>query len=103
MAKNPYLIPGTDILKNRLDITNKEELNLRERLASAGRIEQLQRQPFPTPLDYEALKKIHHIIFQDLYDWAGKPRTIGITKPEPLLSGNSVEYPIPIPIIHNQR
>lgn len=30
--------------------------------------------------DYQYLKLIHHYIFQDLYDWAGKQRTVDIAK-----------------------
>ncbi|MCB2291354.1 Fic family protein [Clostridium sp. CS001] len=40
----------------------------------------------------EHLLKFHYTIFQDIYDWAGKIRTIDIEKPEPALGGISIEY-----------
>ena len=36
--------------------------------------------------------KIHKILFDNVYDWAGKSRTINIYKSEPILNGLSVEY-----------
>lgn len=38
------------------------------------------------------LCRTHYIIFQDIFAWAGKFRTINIEKPEPALGGISIEY-----------
>lgn len=35
---------------------------------------------------------MHKYIFQDIYEWAGKIRTINIEKEEPALGGLSIEY-----------
>ena len=35
---------------------------------------------------------IHKNLFENVYDWAGKARTINIYKEEPLLNGLSVNY-----------
>jgi cell filamentation protein len=35
---------------------------------------------------------MHQHIFQDIFEWAGKIRTINIEKPESVLGGLSVEY-----------
>ena len=42
---------------------------------------------------------MHYFIFQDLFDWAGQPRTISIYKEEDVLGGLSVEYSEPVDII----
>ena len=44
------------------------------------------------------LLKMHHYIFQDLYEWAGEPRIISIYKEEDVLGGMSVEYSDPFDI-----
>lgn len=45
--------------------------------------------------DFEHLCRVHETIFQDIYDWAGVPRTIPIEKSELVLGGLSVEYAEP--------
>lgn len=42
--------------------------------------------------DFPALCRMHYRIFQDIYEWAGKPRIINIEKIETALNGISVEY-----------
>lgn len=41
------------------------------------------------------LQAIHRHFFQDVYEWAGETRTIGLQKAEPVLDGASVNYPHP--------
>jgi cell filamentation protein len=36
--------------------------------------------PIKGIFDFNHLKRIHHFIFQDVYDWAGKTRTVDIGK-----------------------
>lgn len=77
-GQDPYCYKDTDILRNRLDIFNTQELEEAERelsLINADRIELL-----PPPYDFTYLKRIHHQLFHDLYDWAGEVRTIDIAK-----------------------
>ena len=38
---------------------------------------------------------MHKFIFQDIFDWAGEPRSIAIYKEEGILQGQSVEYSDP--------
>ena len=42
--------------------------------------------------DFATLCDMHHYIFQDIYEWAGKIRIINIEKSEPALGGISIEY-----------
>ena len=92
---DPYLIPGTRILKNRLGAATAEALAKLEHEITAVRIEQLHHRPLAGNYDYRHLQAMHAHIFSDLYEWAGRPRTIGIVKPEPLLNGKTVDYPHP--------
>jgi cell filamentation protein len=46
---------------------------------------------------------MHKFIFQDIFDWAGEPRTIAIFKEEDVLGGQSIEYSEPSDIINDIR
>jgi cell filamentation protein len=79
MNDDPYVYPGTFVLKNRLGIRNPEELDRVERQLVRERIvEGVPRGNF----DLGHLKAIHHHLFQDVYDWAGQIRTVEISKGE---------------------
>lgn len=68
-----HLWPGTDVLRNKLDIRNREELERAERLIVSQRVEA----GFPKdahPSSYDGLKAMHRHMFQDIYDWAGQER-----------------------------
>ncbi|WP_019054176.1 MULTISPECIES: Fic/DOC family protein [Sphingobium] len=75
---DPYAYPGTDVLRNRLGITDGKELDRRERLITRARGNEAARMDFPLTADgYRAL---HKHLFQDLYEWAGQDRTVNIGK-----------------------
>lgn len=80
MADKKYCYPNTDILKNRLDITNKDKLMQAEIELTTKRMFILQQNPIKGRFDFNHLKTIHKYIFQDLYSWAGKTRTVDIGK-----------------------
>ena len=90
---DPYVIPGTRVLKNKVGATVAVDLATIEHELTANRIKQLKEKSLKGKFDYKHLQAIHAHIFQDVYEWAGKPRTIGITKREPLLNNQTVEYP----------
>lgn len=76
---DPYAYPGTDILINKPDIRNKEELDRFERMMTRARL----AEPLPDiPMTYEGYKALHQHIFQDVFDWAGQSRTVAIAKGE---------------------
>ena len=69
--------PDYRVLKNRLNIRNKEELDFFEREFVTERISQgIPKGDF----DLAHLKAIHFHLFQDIYDWAGEIRTVEISK-----------------------
>lgn len=80
MADDPYVYPGTDVLRNRLNIRNAAELAEREAALSAIRIAQLERRHLPSGYDLAHLQATHRLIFGDVYLWAGELRTVRISK-----------------------
>ena len=53
------------------------------------RLRELIEIPLNGDYDSAHLKKMHKYIFQDIYEWAGKYRTINIEKEAPHLSPNN--------------
>lgn len=80
MPDKKYCYPNSDVLKNKLNITDKIELFKAEKTFTAIRIQELQENPIKGKFDFKHLKDIHKYIFQDIYDWAGKERTVEIGK-----------------------
>lgn len=79
MSDDPYVYPGTSVLRNRLGIRDADELDRVERQLVRERIlEAIPKGEF----DLRHLKAIHHHLFQDIYEWAGKIRTVEISKGE---------------------
>lgn len=80
MPDNKYCYPGSSVLKNRLNITDANELFEAEKELTAIRLRELQEKPVKGNFDFEHLKSIHRYIFQDIYEWAGEIRTVEIGK-----------------------
>jgi cell filamentation protein len=78
---DPYFYPGTDILINKEDILDWEELDAFERVMTASRMETL---PPGIPLTANGYRQLHRYIFQDVYEWAGQDRTVNIAKGDDL-------------------
>ncbi len=78
VGHDPYCYPGTDVLKNRLNITDADELNRVESQITALRAETLT--PQFERFDAARLREIHAHLFQDIYDWAGEYRTVDLSK-----------------------
>lgn len=75
-----YCYPGSNVLKNKLNIRDADTLENAERELTAIRISELKINPIYGHFDLEHLKNIHRYIFQDVYDWAGELRRVRITK-----------------------
>lgn len=89
---DPYLYAHTDILKNLADIRNEKILSCMEAEYTSIRLAEIVTGESVSRFDFAALCEMHHYIFQDIYEWAGKIRIINIEKPEPVLGGISIEY-----------
>lgn len=77
---DPYLIPGSRVLRNLLDITNAGTLARAEYRFTLGRRQQLHTSPPVGDFDLLHLQRIHRHLFQDIFDWAGELRTVDIEK-----------------------
>lgn len=97
--RDPYFYANENILRNKLEIHNQKELENAEADYVTLRLKDLVLNPIPGKYDIDHLMQMHEFIFQDLYDWAGKPRIISICKEEPVLGGQSVEYSDPFDIV----
>jgi cell filamentation protein len=82
-----YTIPGTEVLRNKLGITSAPALAQAEADFSTFRLVELQTKPITGAFTVEHLQRIHHHIFQDLYEFAGELRTVQF--PEHTLRGGT--------------
>jgi cell filamentation protein len=82
---DPYCYPGTTVLRNIPGITTQPALARFEAIATAARAEE----PLPHGhLSVRHYRAIHRHLFQDVYAWAGRFRTVRIGK-----GGNAFCYP----------
>ncbi|WP_208249028.1 Fic family protein [Rhizobium sp. T1470] len=74
---DPYVFPGTQTLRNKLDIRDAALLDRAERRIATQRV----REGVPKgDFDLAHLQAIHKHLFQDVYEWAGQVRTVDIAK-----------------------
>jgi len=79
-SADSYTDPASGILRNKLGISSAKRLERAEMAASALREEELQRHPVQGTFDLPHLQAIHKRLFSDIYDWAGKIRTVNLSK-----------------------
>lgn len=77
---NPYIDPKTGAHFNKLGITDRAELREVEYAVTDLRIAQLRLHAPKGQFDLDHLRTVHRHIFQDLYEWAGKDRTVNFSK-----------------------
>ena len=74
---DPYCYPGTNVLKNKLDLKDATELAAFE----AEITNQRAQEPLPEgDFDHAHYCSIHRHLFQDVYEWAGERRDVRIGK-----------------------
>ncbi len=78
MSLDPYLDLASGVLRNRLGITDPDELAGVEATLTASRIYDLSRTPLPGDYDLAHLQAFHRTVFGDVYDWAGELRTVSL-------------------------
>jgi cell filamentation protein len=74
-----YTDPKTGLLRNKENIDNDQLLIVFESLKCSERLEELDKTPIAIK-DSTSLLAIHKYIFQDVYKWAGRKRTVEISK-----------------------
>jgi cell filamentation protein len=75
-----YFWPNSDVLKNRSGITSEEALRSFEHEASRRRTMELRERPVEGNFDTAHFREIHRRLFLDVYDWAGRYRTVDMIK-----------------------
>lgn len=77
-GQDPYSYEGTDVLINKFGIQDAEELLEAERdLSELSAMDMEFSEP---PYDFTYWCSLHEQLFSDIYEWAGKVRTIDISK-----------------------
>lgn len=65
--------------RNLLGLTDPADVKVAEAQAVLiRRIDAIRYLNTPKRFTFETWKRLHGILFQDLYDWAGEPRTINM-------------------------
>ncbi|WP_146867108.1 putative adenosine monophosphate-protein transferase Fic, partial [Aliivibrio fischeri] len=77
-TQDPYTYENSTVLVNKLNINNEAVLEAAERdlTTLAAMYVEFQLPPY----DFSYLRSIHHMLFSDLFEWAGELRTIDISK-----------------------
>ena len=71
---------GTTCLINKFDIKDDKQLSLIEGQISFAKGSELERNPINGNFDFEHYRAIHKYLFDELYEWAGKIRTVDMSK-----------------------
>ena len=79
-ADDTYCYPGTDVLRNKAEITTAEDLDTYEGELSTLRSIEILENPVAGQFNLAHLQRIHLALFQDIYDWAGEIRTVDISR-----------------------
>ena len=77
---DPYVYPGTSVLRNLRDLRDPKNLAEFEADATGRRLKELRSKPIGGSFDAKHLKAVHGHIFQDVYAWAGQFRTVNIAR-----------------------
>lgn len=88
--EDPYCYEHSNVLRNKPDFRNQNDLEGFEAAITAQRAEEPIQDIDLTAASY---RRIHHHLFQDIYEWAGAYRTIRLIK-----DGSVFCYPENIPI-----
>ncbi len=77
---DPYCYKGSQVLINKLVITDEHLLEEAEKEISIFSAEEIEFSNPPYDLKY--WKAVHKLLFRDIYEWAGDLRSVFITKSE---------------------
>ena len=93
-----YFIPGTVVLRNRIGALTLDELQNAENDLVEARLIELRETPKllgDRSYDLRFTRAIHRQLFQDVYDWAGDHRTVGLEKgAESFCPPGSIDQPM---------
>ena len=91
MPDDPYADPITGILRNQLGLDTAEDLAAAEREITQAALMLVSDSPIRPTYDLSHLCAIHRTIFGDIYEWAGRIRTVAIAKGSPFCLPQYIE------------
>lgn len=71
---------GTACLINKFGIKDDKQLSLVEGQITFAKGSELERNPIKGSFDFKHYKSIHKYLFDEIYDWAGKIRSVDMSK-----------------------
>ncbi len=80
MSADPYVDPLTGVFRNKLGITDTQQLQRVERRLTRAALLRLAEHPLPGRYDLAHLQTFHLALFGDIYTWAGHIRTVDIAR-----------------------
>ncbi|MGB3772556.1 MAG: Fic family protein [Rhodococcus sp. (in: high G+C Gram-positive bacteria)] len=80
--RRPYLLPGSDVLRNSLGLVDAAQLHRAESILTAIRLVRCHagRAELGQEPGVRRLLALHRYLFQDVYPWAGELRTVELSK-----------------------
>ena len=91
MQQDPYLYPGTNVHVNVAGIQDKAILKEYTAKQFAVALIKLLKDPIEIK-SCKDLLLLHRVLFRNVFEWAGKIRTINVTQSEFILGENTVVY-----------
>lgn len=82
MGDGGYFVEVGDTMPNKLNISDAKELEATEYDITAQKSQDILKNYKPKTFDFNCLLDIHRQLFEDIYDFAGKVRTVNISKPD---------------------
>ena len=79
--------PGTTVLINKLNINNQGDLDAVESAIVPAKAALWEENPLMVSFDFAHYCAIHKYLFEDLYEWAGKIRTVAYKRASPFPGG----------------
>ncbi|HWD82888.1 MAG TPA: Fic family protein [Kribbella sp.] len=73
---NKYTYPNSEVLRNKFGLTDSVAAHTMETRLTYIRAAELLRSPVAGKFDERHLLEIHRRLFQDMYEWAGRPRDV---------------------------
>jgi len=91
VSVDPYLDPGSGVLRNRPGIVDQHRLREVEAGLTLAALADLGTRILPGGYDLDHLRAFHREIFGDLYPWAGEIRAVVIARSDPFCLPQHIE------------
>ena len=84
--RDSYFFPNWKVLRNLIGVRDEQDLKDMEEDYTLSRHLDVVVDISVRWFDFDAVCDLHYYIFQDIYDWTGKPRITNIEKLDGVLS-----------------